>query len=172
MRASEVLTDGFGRISESVAGLLDGMSVEELASRPEPGANPVGWLVWHLVRVQDDHVAGVVGGEQVWTADGWHERSGLPLEAADIGYGHSPEQVATVRLDAEFLRGYADAVHARTVRVVGTLSDADLDRVVDQAWDPPVTAGARLVSVLGDDLQHVGQAGYVRGLLQRRDGTG
>ena len=147
------------------------MSAEELARRPGPGANSVGWLVWHLLRVQDDHVAGVVGEEQVWTADAWSERSGLPLDAADIGYGHSVEQVAVVRLDAAFLAGYSDAVHARTARVVGALSDADLDRVVDEAWDPPVTAGVRLVSVLSDDLQHVGQAAYVRGLLQRGDGS-
>ena len=172
MRASEVLSDGFGRISEGVTALLDGMSVDDLAHRPEPGANPVGWLVWHLLRVQDDHVAGVAGQEQVWTADGWFERSGVPLDAADIGYGHSDEQVGDVRLDAELLAGYSEAVHARTAQILAAMTDADLDVVVDDSWDPPVTAGVRLVSVLGDDLQHLGQAGYVRGLLQRQDDAG
>lgn len=168
MRASEVLSDGFDRVFESVPALLEGMSVDDLARRPEPGANPVGWLVWHLLRVHDDHVAGVTGQQQVWTADGWHERSGLPFDAAEIGYGQSAEEVGAVRLDAELLAGYSEAVHARTAQVLAAMSDADLDVVVDDSWDPPVTAGVRLVSVLGDCLQHVGQAGYVRGLLQRQ----
>ena len=51
---------------------------------------------------------------------------------------------------------------------LATLDDDDLDRVVDTRWDPPVTVGVRLVSVIADDLQHVGQAAYVRGLLHRR----
>jgi hypothetical protein len=44
------------------------------------------------------------------------------------------------------------------------VTPADLDRVVDKRWDPPVTLGVRLVSVVDDDAQHVGQAAYVRGL--------
>ena len=36
--------------------------------------------------------------------------------------------------------------------------------MVDEHWDPPVTAGVRLVSVIGDALQHLGQAAYVKGL--------
>lgn len=166
MRTSDLLSQGFAQIHDGVVALLDGVSADDLARRPEPDANPVGWLVWHLLRVQDDHVAGVVGGEQVWVSQGWSERSGLSLDATDIGYGHSTDQVAAVRLDATFLGGYAEAVHARTARAVAALSDSDLDRVVDDSYDPPVTAGVRLLSVLGDDLQHLGQAGYVRGLLR------
>ena len=48
------------------------------------------------------------------------------------------------------------------------LGEADLDRVVDLNWDPPVTLGVRLVSVINDDLQHGGQAAYVRGMLPPR----
>jgi hypothetical protein len=122
--------------------------------------------VWHLTRIQDDHVADVAGTEQVWTSAGWADRFGLPFEPADTGYGHGAEQVAAVRVpSADLLTGYHDAVHERTVAYARTLVDADLDRVVDHRWDPPVTLGARLVSVLADDLQHAGQAAYVRGLL-------
>ncbi len=56
-------------------------------------------------------------------------------------------------------------MHARTAEFVAGLSAADLDRVVDESWDPPVTLGVRLVSVVDDDAQHAGQAAYVRGLL-------
>ncbi len=95
------------------------------------------------MRDQDDHVAGVVCGEQVRVSQGWSERSGLSLGATDVGYGHSTDQVAAVRLDASFLGGYAEAVHARTARAVAALSDGHLDRVLDASCALPVTAGVR-----------------------------
>ena len=165
MRTRDLLTDGFDRVHGGVTALLDDCGPDDLDRRPGATANPVGWLLWHLVRVQDDHVSEVAGQDQVWP-DGWFGRSGLPLAVTDTGYGHDEDQVGTVRLDADLLRGYADAVHARTVAAVADLSDGDLDRVLDESYDPPVTVGARLVSVLEDDLQHLGQAAYALGLLR------
>jgi Protein of unknown function (DUF664) len=102
---------------------------------------------------------------RVWTRQGWHDRFGLPFAAGDTGYGHRAEQVAAVRLDADQLTGYFDAVHAQTLGYVTGLTPDDLSRVVDKRWDPPVTLGVRLVSILNDDQQHVGQAAFVRGLI-------
>jgi len=166
MTPAELLADAFTRIREGVERVVDGLDADQLAQRPADGANTVGWLVWHLSRVQDDHVADAAGLEQVWTSGGWHERLGLPFEAAETGYGHSAEQVAQVRgVDADQLLGYLDAVHQQTLAYVEGLSPEDLDRVVDRHWDPPVTLGVRLVSVVNDDTQHLGQAAYARGLL-------
>lgn len=167
MEVSEVLADAFGRVREEVHAVLEGLSQEELDTRPGPEANSIGWLVWHIARVQDDHVAGVAEREQTWIADGWHERFALPLAPEDIGYGHTSEQVAQVSgIAASELRAYYDAVHEATLAYVATLSAADLDRVVDTDWDPPVTLGVRLVSVANDNQQHTGQAAYARGLLE------
>jgi uncharacterized damage-inducible protein DinB len=167
---ADVLVDGFERVREVVHQVVDGLGADELAARPASGANSIGWLVWHLTRIQDDHVAGVAGTEQVWTSGGWADRYGLPLDPADTGYAHTADQVATVRVPSgELLTGYYDAVHEATLRYVGGLTDADLDRVVDTNWDPPVTLGVRLVSVISDDLQHAGQAAYVRGLPAGKD---
>ncbi|HEX2901878.1 MAG TPA: DinB family protein [Jatrophihabitans sp.] len=164
--AADLLTDAFSRIQQLTTSVVTGLSSEQLAYQPKPGANSIGWLVWHLIRIQDDHVADAAGTEQVWTAQGWHDRLGLPFDAADTGYGHGPEQVAAVVIaDPELLIGYADAVCQRTAEFVGGLSATQLSRVVDERWDPPVTLGVRLVSVLGDDWQHLGQAGYLKGLL-------
>jgi uncharacterized damage-inducible protein DinB len=83
------------------------------------------------------------------------------------GYGHTPDQVAAVKVkSAEVLTAYYDAVHERTIRYVTLLTDADLSRVVDRSWDPPVTLAVRLVSVISDDLQHAGQAAYLRGMIE------
>lgn len=167
MHAKDILIDGYGRIREEVHAAVEGLGPDELDARPAPGTNSIAWLVWHLTRVQDDHMADAFGLEQVWTAQEWEKRFGLDLPRQDTGYGHGDAQVAKVRVDsADLLTGYYDAVHEQTLGALRSLAARDLERVVDENWDPPVTLGVRLVSVLSDDLQHVGQAAYVRGLLQ------
>jgi hypothetical protein len=164
--AKDVLIEAYDRLPELVRSAVDGLTPDQLRWAPAPGANPVGWLIWHLTRVQDDHVAEVMGAEQVWVRDGWADRFGLAPDPADTGYGHSPAQVAAVRPEsAQALIEYYDAVASRTRTFLAGLTEEDLDRVVDERWDPPVTLGVRLVSVVNDGDQHVGQAAYVRGLL-------
>lgn len=168
MKSAELLVDALGRVRDAVHAAVAGLDAEQLAFRSDPEANSIAWLVWHLARVQDDHVADAAGVEQVWTSAGWVERFGLPFDPWATGYGHRPEEVAAVRVESpDLLSGYYDAVHQRSAGFVGRLIDADLDRVVDESWDPPVTLGVRLVSVINDDLQHGGQAMFVRGLVQR-----
>jgi uncharacterized damage-inducible protein DinB len=166
--ANDLLIDGFGRVRDNVHEVVEGLGEDELAYRPDPDANPIGWLVWHLTRVQDDHLAGVAGGEQIWTAGGWVERFRLPYDVPAIGFGQSSEEVGRLRASAEMLTGYHNAVHSATVDYLRTLTDDDFERVVDENWDPPVTLAVRLLSVLDDTTQHAGQAAYVRGLLERR----
>ena len=167
MLTRDLLADVYGRVSEEVHGVLDGATPKLLGHRPDPSSNTVAWLVWHLTRVQDDHVAEVAGTEQRWTVGNWAERFGLPFATDATGYGQSPDEVAAVEVDADLLQSYFDEVHAATLAYLERLEDDDLDRVVDESWDPPVTLGVRLVSVASDDLQHVGQAAYVRGLAER-----
>jgi hypothetical protein len=163
--SAELLVDAFGRIREIVHHAVDGLSEDQLAHRLGGEANSIAWLVWHLTRIQDDHVADAAGTEQVWPK--WLDRFGLPFDARDTGYGHDPSAVAAVRVPGELLTGYHDETFARTLEYVRVITDADLGRIVDRRWDPPVTLGVRLVSVVSDDLQHAGQAAFVRGLLSR-----
>jgi uncharacterized damage-inducible protein DinB len=169
METSELLIDAFGRIREETEAAASGLSAEALAYRPDAGANSIGWLVWHLTRVQDDHVSELAGRPQAYVVDGWAERLGLPADSSDLGYGHSSAQVAAVRFDSpDIVLGYHRSVTARTEEYLTGIDSAELDRVVDTRWDPPVTAGVRLVSVISDCLQHAGQAAYVRGMWDRR----
>ncbi|MBQ1097201.1 DUF664 domain-containing protein [Streptomyces sp. b94] len=167
MHAKDILIEGYGRIREEVHAAVEGLDSDGLNARPAGDANSAAWLVWHLTRVQDDHVADAFGLDQVWLSGGWEKRFGLGLPRHDTGYGHSSAEVAKVRVDsAGLLTGYYDAVHEQTLGALRSLAAEDLERIVDENWDPPVTLGARLVSVLSDDLQHVGQAAYARGLVQ------
>nr|WP_308102748.1 DUF664 domain-containing protein [Lentzea sp. CC55] len=165
MSAADVVLDGFDRVQQAVGRVLEGLSTSQLAHRVGGSANSIAWLVWHLTRVQDDHVAGLAGTGQVWTADGWADRFGLPLPPEDTGYGHDDEQVAAVVASSELLLGYHRAVYARTREYLRGVEPEAMSEVVDESWDPPVTRVVRLVSVIEDDLQHAGQAAFVRGLL-------
>ena len=167
MTSASLLTDAFERVRETVYDAVMGLTAEQLAFRPYPGGNSIAWLVWHLTRIQDDHVAGVAETEQVWESGEWAPRFGRPAGSMDTGYGNTAGQVAAIRVEsAEVLTAYYDAVHERTIRYVSTLTDDDLPRIVDKSWDPPVTLAVRLISVINDDLQHAGQATYLRGMIQ------
>jgi hypothetical protein len=168
VNALEVLRDLFGRVATDVHGAVEGLDEAALTYRVDGSANSIAWLVWHLTRVQDDHVADVAGTEQVWTAEGWAPRFGLPFPADATGYGQGSDEVAAVRASADLLLGYYDAVHARTLQYLDGIGENELDRIVDRRWDPPVTLGVRLVSVADDDIQHAGQAGFVRGVVTSR----
>lgn len=168
MTSAEVLVDAFGRVREAVHEAVEGLTPEQLAFRADPEANSLAWLIWHLTRVQDDHIADAAQIEQVWTSQGWVDRFGLPLDRLDTGFGHTAEEVAAVQVSSgALLLDYHEAVHEQTTRYVRQLTDADLSRIVDPSWDPPTSLGVRLVSVIADGLQHVGQAAFVRGIVQR-----
>jgi uncharacterized damage-inducible protein DinB len=169
MELNELLADLFGRITEHVHEAVDGLDIEALCTPLANGANPIGWLVWHLTRVQDDHIAEILDEPQVWTSSDWAQRFGLPADPGNTGYGHSDDEVRTIRPEsAEALIEYYEAVAIRTSQLLERTTPSDLDRVVDDRWDPPVTLGVRLVSIADDDIQHAGQACYVRGILKRR----
>ncbi len=168
MEPRDLLDDAFDRLNDDVRRIAEGTDATTLAHRPDPGANSIAWLLWHTTRVQDDHVAELAGHQQVWTATGWAERFGLDLPTEDTGFGHGPDQVAAVRPDGpEPLVAYHAEVTAHTKAYLERLDADELDRVIDDHFDPPVTVGVRLVSVVHDGMQHLGQAAYLRGMIER-----
>ncbi|RVW04705.1 mycothiol transferase [Rhodococcus spongiicola] len=166
--ARAILRDNFERIRELVVEATDGLTPEMSDYRAGPKANSIAWLLWHLTRVQDDHVSDAADAEQAWTSRGWQERFGFSFPATDIGYGHNSTQVGEVHADAQLLADYHGDVHLATLEYIDELTNEELDRIVDRSWDPPVSVSVRLVSVIGDCLQHLGQAAYLRGLLDER----
>jgi hypothetical protein len=166
MDIGALLLELFGRIPPLARDAVDGIDLARLTEPPAPGANTIAWLVWHLTRVQDHHVAELLDTDQIWIGGDWASQFGLDPVPSNTGYGHSAEDAVTVQpLRPEALLEYLDAVDRRTRTMLSELTPADLDRVVDRRWDPPVTLGVRLVSIADDCLQHAGQAAYVRGLF-------
>jgi hypothetical protein len=167
MQLHEALSYAIAEIRSLAHDAVDSLDATALAWRPDPAANSIGWLLWHTGRVEDYQVAEIAGREQVWVEGDWAEAFGLPAGYADTGYGHSAEQVGQIRCEPGPVLAYLDAT---TEMVRSYLHDADgkdFDRVVDESYDPPVTAAVRLLSIVGDAYQHVGQAAYLRGLFER-----
>lgn len=166
MDVAALLVDLYGRVPPLVRDVVGGLDAEQLRWRPRAAANSIGWLVWHLSRVQDVHISEVLDAEQLWVGGAWAAGFGLEPDPSNHGYGHTPDEVAAVQpTSSDTVQAYFDAVHARTSSYVARLNEGDLDRVVDRSWDPPVTLGVRLISVADDCLEHVAQAAYLRGLL-------
>ncbi len=162
-----LLQDLFGRVPEHIEEALSGLGEEDLTATVAPGTNSIAWLIWHLTRVQDAHMAELLDRDQVWVEGDWASRFGVEPDPSNTGYGHGPADVAAIRPDsAQLLVDHYRAVAERTDAYLAGLDEADLDRVVDENWDPPVTLGVRLISIADDDIQHAGQAAYLRGLLR------
>jgi uncharacterized damage-inducible protein DinB len=169
MDGRELMLDLFSRVDEHVGDVVEGLSVEQAATEPEDGSNSIAWELWHLARIQDAHVAEVLERDQVYVEGSWAGRFNRPDDPHDVGYGHSPADAASVRpSDVGDLLGYYEAVATRTRGMLDALDGEGLARIVDRNWDPPVTLGVRLISIADDNIQHAGQAAYVKGLLERR----
>jgi uncharacterized damage-inducible protein DinB len=168
VEARDLLRDAFERIREDVHRAVDGIAADQLLLRPDDGANTIAWLIWHLTRVEDDHVSEIAGRPQTWMSGGWNSRFGTDPDEDNTGYAHTPAQVAAVVPDrVDSLLAYHNAVHTATLEYLETVDGSELDRIIDRRWDPPVSVGVRLVSVINDAMQHAGQANYLRGLIER-----
>ena len=167
MESADLLIDAYGHIKRIVHQAVDGLDTAQLAWRPEEGANSIAWLVWHLTRIQDGHLSTTTGDEEAWITNGWAEKFGKAADKAINGQGDGIEEVGALQADAETLLGYHDLVHGRTAMYLANMESGDLERVIDTSYDPYVKAGVRLVSVIQDNIQHAGQARYLRGIIDR-----
>jgi uncharacterized damage-inducible protein DinB len=168
MDTSTLLVEAYRRIPELVHGACDGLDAAGMVYRPEPGANSIAWLVWHLSRIQDDHLAEIAGTEQVWADRAWADRTGIDRDVTATGFGDTSDDVAAVVPESvEALVAYHAAVAERTMVYLEGVDESELDRVVDRSYDSPVSVGVRLISVISDNLQHAGQARYLRGIIER-----
>ena len=171
MKWQQLLIELYGRLSGVLDKALDGLTLADLKWQPDPESNSMGWLTWHLTRSQDRTFAEISGEEQLWIKDRWHTKFNRPPEPTETGFKHTAEDVAGLEIpDAKTLLDYNHAVLEKAKRCLDTLSEADLDRKVDNPTYP--TIHARIVGNLNDNLQHAGQVAYLRGLLKGKGWLG
>ena len=168
MEWQQLIADGYGRVLELLEKALDGLTQDDLNEQPHPDSNSMGWLTWHITRVQDHQIAELMGEEQLWIRDRWHAKFNRAPDPSDVGFGNNSEDVAAFRSpDVKTLLEYHRVVLERSKHYISTLTATDLDRELNEPWFQPLpTVGVRLVSVMSDCLEHAGQVAYVRGLLK------
>ena len=168
MEWNNVLSGGYENVLKTLERALDGLSEDDLNWQPNPECNSIGWLVWHLTRVQDGLISSSMGEEQLWIKDGWHAKFGRRADAQDVGAGHTPKDLARFKSPgASVLLDYHRAVMERSKRFFATLSKVDLDKEFKGPMSqPPRNIGTILIMTLSDNLQHAGQVAYIRGLRQ------
>ena len=167
MEAPEVVAQALGRLEIVMEKSLDGLTSDQLAIQPHPESNSIGWLCWHLTRIQDDHISNLAGTEQTWIKEEWYSKFKLPPDSTDYGTGDSIERVRSFRApSAQILLDYYKAVNCNIQKYLNSLTPQQMDSPVnDTRWAPPPSVGVRLISVIGDSTQHVGQIAYLRGLI-------
>ena len=173
MDARDVLSEAASRPAAEAKALVDALPAGGLNAHAGGHTNSIAWLLWHAGRQMDAQLAQLNGEPQVWHSQGFESRSNLGELGDTVGYGHTAEQArAIVVEDAALLVEYLGATTAALSEYIAGLSEADLDDVIDTSWTPHVTRGVRLVSMIDDAAQHVGQAAYAAGILASAAGSG
>ncbi len=165
MEFQQLLVSVFERAAQIVEKALDGLTHDDLSYLPKTDCNSIAWLTWHLTRVQDRAISSLIGEEQRWIAEKWYSKFNRSADPTDSGAGHTSEDVSNFQFpDAKTLLNYHYSVLKQTKRYLSQLSVAELGRKVDHPRYPMV--GLRLVAIINDNLQHVGQIAYLRGMLK------
>ena len=173
MDARNVLCEAANRPAAEAKALIDTLPEGALNAHAGGHTNSIAWLLWHAGRQMDAQLAQLNGEPQVWHSQGFNSRFNLGELGDTVGYGHTAEQArAVVVEDAALLVEYLGATTAALSEYIAGLSEADLDDVIDTSWTPHVTRGVRLVSMIDDAAQHVGQAAYAAGILASAAGSG
>jgi uncharacterized damage-inducible protein DinB len=143
---------------------LKDLSDEDLLKQPKPDCNPIGWLLLHQTRTEDNILSRFSGKPSVWEQDKWFERIQAPGGQEDGNAGNSIEQVRAFRATKSDLLAYAQAVRKNTLAVLPTITPDTLDRAVE---DPPApfikTENDFLALLLTDYSHHSGQICYLHG---------
>ena len=159
----EFIEDALDKEQQFLLEAVQGLTPEDLVWRAGPEANPIGWILWHMIRVEDMWLQFFIQERpEIWERDGWHEKFGLPTR--DNGFGHTQEQVdGFPALELSELLKYGEAVRAGTLEYLRGLGPEDYDRVPRERR-PEMTIGAIFRQVVGELYQHQGHIAYLKGL--------
>ena len=170
MEARDVVVLNFDQLWGVVERVLDGMTPEELATQPTPESNSVGWIVWHMGRVEDRWMQRLAGGKQLWE-QGWAEKLGMPADPMYAGAGMTPKELAEFHTPSvEQLKSYIEAVRGRTADLMGSIRPEQLDDEIEAFGSRKMSIGQVFSHMMSELNQHAGQAAYVKGYLKGYQG--
>jgi len=148
---------------------LEGLTEAELYWHATLDSNSIAWLVWHMARVEDGWInSTIAGGESVWDSGGWAGRTGVTYDSG--GYGQTAEEARSMPVvDVGVLIDHYDAVRAAAFKVIDDMSDEDLSQSFTRG-KRSVTWSWILGHVLVEEAQHLGQVGFIRGMIRGLNG--
>ena len=165
MEFQQLLVMIFERVPQVLEKALDGLTQDDLDYLPKTDCNSIGWLTWHLIRVQDTAISRLMEKEQLWIADKWYSKFNRSADSTDRGVGHRSEEVSSFQSpDTNTFLNYYQAILKRTNEYISNLSTTELERETDIPRFP--TVGIYLASLTSEILQHLGQIAYLRGMLK------
>jgi hypothetical protein len=166
MSATETTLSALERNWQMVNSALAGMDEAIMSSRPNDQSNSISWLLWHMSRVADRFIhTRLMDAPQLWIADGWHEKFGMPADPHDFGMGWSLAQVAAWQSPGkDVLVAYFEAVNSATRDYLQPLSASEMERQIPFPAPPNLLSiGDALGILVWDNIVHGGQVAYLRG---------
>ena len=166
MGATDIYLEAIKRSDADLRRALEGLTTEDVRKQPAgEGSNPISWLVWHLTRTRDNISSSIVGRKPLWESEGWGAKfgmsDGIPSFKPDNVHTFDPKSIET-------LTGYFEAVAANSLKIIEGLQESDMSRMVESTIPgrPAQPVVGRLAVILNDNIQHVGQVAYLRGLIR------
>ncbi len=156
------ISQSLSQVQLRLLATCDGLTQEQVIWRPAPHANNIGFILWHVARVEDGMINRLRGGSvNLWESQGWYEKFGQPVEMPDPG-----DRMGLWALpipDLDVLTGYLKAAHAQTLEYLSALTPDALDSGPDPDR-PERTVVASLRHSITHKNNHHGQIDYIRGL--------
>jgi uncharacterized damage-inducible protein DinB len=171
MDVKEFALHSLNELQAALVESIDDLTQEESFRQPQPGANHIAFMLWHIVRVEDWFFHYLFQRvPQVWESESWHEKLGLPEDPKATGFAYTTEQVdGFPSVQLRDLRAYGEAVRAETLDYLRNTDAAKLDETVKSRLFGEVSIGSLIGHVIVELSQHVGQIAYVRGLVRERN---
>ncbi len=169
MKWQKLVLDSFQRQAQELEVVVKGLTEDDLNRQPAPDCNSIGWLIWHTLRSLDRNMSEVMGEEQLWIKDKWHVKFNRAADPTETGYGHTAKQAKEFKSPSvKVILDYQKALMNYVENYINNrLTENDLAR----EYTSPTFKDKRVVesTIVGQfwhGMHHVGQAGYVRGLLK------
>jgi hypothetical protein len=136
---------------------------EQLIWKPAPRSNPIGFLFWHAVRVEDNMVSNWQKKVTVWEEDRWYEKLGLDAKQYGTGF-QDPDVDKVAKLPLDQVLAYSDKVFRATDVYLRTLDEDKLD-FAPNPERPRFTIALMIANfIIAHGWWHLGEIRYVKGL--------
>ena len=176
----EMTRTAYELVHDRIIPFMFKMEEAKMRKRIIPLINPVAWMIWHVLRVEDMFLSTVVfRKEQVFHMSDWQER--LQIRTAQVGTGMSATEAdnLALQIDLNSLKEYNIAIKEHSLKLLEILPewpDNELDDaqkienrlLVAKAFPPevakeraiayaPTPVSACILGLINHTYMHFGQ---------------